>query len=584
MKKNTQLRRNTAFQYSSLAIATCAMALSLNSCQDYEYGFTESEVHQVAIERQYIKEFHKAFPEVDPLHTWMCEPDTIRINKPTAVTRATSQPIVSGPDLENTLNYTWEDVKDIVMGYMKEEQDNRGKCAQSFEYVAFEDKTYDIYPVFWGRKFCKNNEIGVYWVDDSGHEHILDPFWSDKDNKIKVKFSDGHTTTMPNSANPIIYDPNGNYDTTDHYKDNNKKATDYAFPHYTITVSAGTKWGLYLRTDKTQDPTIYTCKKCGSEYHSQPRNWQHQTHNDTYWGYCTTCNNWYSEFSFSAERITWHSNANYNPDKTKAGATFHYDGKTYCAFEDAPHECTGGQTGTCSKCGYGHYDHDFNDIVLYISPRPYETTYQSIQYRVMCEDLGGSFDWDFNDVVYDVVYTEDQTGKNNATVSIVLQAVGGTLPVQIFYGNDLCHVNNVSELHEILNNQKPNDLGLYEPVNVGENNHKLGNKTIYTIKLDEKRVLNMDVRDYVKNISIRVKQDPDGNDVTTTVKFPEAPKNNSDVVPQCFMTSTQTDWADELQPINEKYSHFEGWVKQHQENTGWWTEGLGGTEQNVVTK
>lgn len=593
-KNNTYTHFSAVLHFCSLAIAICVMAFAMNSCQEEEFGFTKEEIHQVAVERDYNKEFHKEFPVVDPNHTWMCEPDTVYYNM-APQTRATSQPIVSDADLNNPLVYTISQVES-VLDYMKEAENNTGKTAQSFEYVAFEDQTYDIYPVFWGRKFCDYNEVGVYWVDAQGNHHELKPFWSDRDNKIKVSFENtSYTETMPNTTNQITDDPSSTYGKERPYTHDGHSVSNYSFPHYTITVTAGTKWGLYLKTNKTQSkPKIYTCNNCNTEYTTQPNNWNSWNNS----GICPKCNrnNSFRTREEDIQRITWYSNANYNPDNTKAAATFHYVDKTYCAFEDAPHECTNASgTGYCTTCGYGHYDHDFNDIILYISPRPYETTFQSIKYRVMCEDLGGSFDWDFNDVVYDVIYEEHPQIKDirgnivqsesNATVSIVLQAVGGTLPVSIYYDGSQCTNNNgIGELHQIINGRQPNEKGLYEPINVGEGNHNLAQKVIWTRDLGKTREPNMDIRDYVQHISIRVQQDPKEAGTTMTVKFPEAPKNDNDVIPQCFMTSTKTDWADELQPITEKYSHFEGWVMQQGSHDDWWKEGLGGTEQNEAIK
>lgn len=48
--------------------------------------------------------------------------------------------------------------------------------------------------------------------------------------------------------------------------------------------------------------------------------------------------------------------------------------------------------------------------------------------RIMCEDLGGSFDTDFNDVVFDVSY-------KNRVCEITAQAVGGTKEVEIWFGD-----------------------------------------------------------------------------------------------------------------------------------------------------
>ncbi|MDY5962326.1 MAG: hypothetical protein SPJ35_03765, partial [Bacteroidaceae bacterium] len=72
------------------------------------------------------------------------------------------------------------------------------------------------------------------------------------------------------------------------------------------------------------------------------------------------------------------------------------------------------------------------------TPDPEPTTETK---RVMCEDLGNTYDFDFNDLVFDVYYTyKDQT---NITAHITLQAVGGTLPIYI--GTDTA--DPTKELH-----------------------------------------------------------------------------------------------------------------------------------------
>ncbi len=53
--------------------------------------------------------------------------------------------------------------------------------------------------------------------------------------------------------------------------------------------------------------------------------------------------------------------------------------------------------------------------------------------RVMCEDLGDTFDWDFNDLVFDVAlfHGDYGNGQNGYYAQITLQAAGGTLPIYI---------------------------------------------------------------------------------------------------------------------------------------------------------
>lgn len=518
------------------------------SCSDKDYGFTKDELYQAAQESRYDKEFQKLFPDVDPRHTWMCEPDTFYYPVQTA-TRAISVPVINTSVTEwMTMPYA---KVSAALDYMKEEADNRGKCAQDFEYIALQETTYDIYPTFWGRKFCDANKIGIYYIDGNGKRVDMDPFWQDATdrNNIYAIYEDGTRAKLENSEQPITDYPREAWNEsirlyhncpicsgTGKIKQNRKQVTcttcqgkgkyevvKYEFPKYTLTVPEGMKWGIYLETKKTQAST--------------------------------------------ASDIRWYSNANYNDDKISAAATFTYDGVTYCSFEDAPHNLHGGSgTGTCT-CGYGHYDRDFNDIVLTITPRPIESTYRAIKYRVMCEDLGGTFDWDFNDVVYDIVYEEGKNADTNATLSVVIQAIGGTLPVRMYFnGNPVA--SNDQELHEAVGKQSPDQDDLYLPINVVCDKYETQKGTapmaFLIHQFSTQTVKDIDIRDYAKDILIRVDQK---NGTTTQVVFPQ---DFSGAVPQCFMTSVGTEWADELQKITIKYPQFASWVSHFSPSQEWW--------------
>lgn len=319
----------------------------------------------------------------------------------------------------------------------------------------------------------------------------------------------------------------------------------YQFPQYTLKMPVGTVWGMYLKTDLQQG--------------------QKSNHGNATW------------YSNSALNLP---NQTSGTGKVKSAATFTYNDVTYISFEDAPTVCSGGGTGNCGTCGRGHWDHDYNDIVLTISPRPVTKTYRSISYRVMCEDLGGTFDWDFNDVVFDVLYKDGRSG-NNATIEYKLQAIGGTLPIYMYYDGSSTPMtyDNKQELHE-MTGQSPTN-GLYVPVNVkckdyetvnkeylNNEKHRIVLKTVTLAKEKYGDDDNFDVRDYVHKIKIVATQ-KNGN--TSTVTFPVY---QGDATPQCFMTSTGTPWPDELQPITEKYPKFKPWVEGFNQAPNWWEEDM----------
>lgn len=534
----------------------------MSGCTDEDFGYTVQEVRQSVVERNYVKAFHEEFPSVDPSHTWMCTPDTFHNEWPVVVpTRALSDvPSVSAWDPSVTVSMSYVDVQQ-ALDYMKEAEDNRGKCAQDFEYKAIDDEgrgfeTYTITPTFWGRKFCADNSVGIYYIDSDNQKHELQPFWTDRQNHIKVYFKDGHVADLTNSEQQIVDDPSlsnyarsvplthacstcggrrvGPYPCPD-CVDGKSPVDHYELPQYTLQVPVGMKWGVYLKTRRQQN---------------------------------------------RSQMITWYSNSQYNDlnhdgtnSHVKAAATFTYNGTTYVSFEDAPTVCSSNRgTGECSTCGRGHYDKDYNDIVLTITPRPVESTYRSIKYRVMCEDLGGTFDWDFNDVVYDVIYADGKTFRDPATVTIILQAVGGTLPIYLLYDDPANPAlrSKSDELHFVLSGQSADDGGAYTPVNVTTPLYATVTgqpaRVLKTIILSKQRYSDaeLDVRSFVRHITVQAVQD---GVPTSQVIFP---REEADAVPQCFMTSTGTEWADELQKITLKYPRFSSWVASQQSGIEWW--------------
>lgn len=707
---NNYTHHHAALYHCSLAIAAVAMAITMNSCQDYEYGFTEEEIHQDAIERDYKKEFKKQFPSIDPEHTWMCEPDTVyeevMVN---TMTRAGELPTVptinTTPTVFTEMSYT--EVQG-ALGYMKEAEDNRGKAPRDFEYKAIEDskgegyEEYTITPTFWGRKFCDDNQVGIYYIsgqDANGKDIKVDmgTFWNDRDNYITPIFKDGFrpNTYLKASDQQIIDDPDLsnsqksvplthscstckgscikvntwlrvkidgqkkdnpqqiNNDGKNCYQvkaskngqswnsqffvvnDNGFKAGEtYRFHIWaktggnvtSATIDAQLQTGSNGDNDaKVPNPRTITITDKWTEfvwegtipsgnkiinsfvlnlsqsdkavtYYFSDITWEKNPCPDCIggkspvdhyelpqytlkvpvgmkWGvYLTTK----KQQTDNSAKITWYSNSDYNEKnqssdtKVQAAATFTYNGTTYVSFEDAPTECTNHNgTGVCGTCERGHWDKDYNDIVLTITPRPVTSTYRSVKYRVMCEDLGGTFDWDFNDVVYDVVYKDGKTTNEKATIEIILQAVGGTLPIYMYYkGAELKKNNNSpSELHEWSTDQTKNNDGLYTPVNVTncDDVKTCDPVTLKTFTLGKQiySSTELDIRTYVKDIVIKAQQKAG---LSSTVKFP---LEKGDAIPQCFMTGIGTEWAGELQNITKKYPNFSSWVKNHHNND--WT-------------
>jgi len=528
--------------------------ISLVACETYDADYTANEI-------SYKTEAKSFFANADPSHDWMIDDDQIfvcskSINEATRALTASGTPTVTLSDGRYSFS---KSEAESALNYMAETKDNRGKCVQNFEYLAVGTTTYEITPVFWGTKFVKTNYVGVYYIDESGNKVDLDPFWSDADgtmhyvtnlgeasiqamtdqltkvstvdvtHSVGICGSTNFTTTTWGSTNYTCKTCGHKYSKSEYRALPNGKCnqpktqtdkaqiTGYSSPVFTITVPNGVKWGLYLQTKTTQS---------------------------------------------NGKDIRWYSNADYNVNLCNSAATFTYANVTYVSFEDAPnpyncsgnklmssgHQCTDHPGENDSYNGtFGHYDHDMNDIILTITPRPIESTYKYATVRVMCEDLGGTYDWDFNDVVYDITYEE--TSKTSSQVRLTLKALGGTLPVRMYYKGQAVG----SELHSLAP----------DAIDVLKDSCAVKEYSVDITTLSAEGYDLTNFKNIAKDITLRVAQK---DNTTQEVVFPQYQGDNT---PQCFMTSVSTPWSYERVSIKDTYPLFESWVT-NQNLTNWW--------------
>lgn len=166
--------------------------------------------------------------------------------------------------------------------------------------------------------------------------------------------------------------------------------------------------------------------------------------------------------------------------------------------------------------------------------------------RIMCEDLGGTFDMDFNDIVYDVEYTA------NHLCTITVQAAGGTLPLKMQYGDLLLEKNRESEIHALFG------ANVNQPVNVAAqgngvtksafswvlafNGHQ--SDAVFDYAIDE---------DLVDFSQINVYKNEEGAEW-----IPIGYKNGT--APYKFAVPQGTRWLKEFQNVIWGYPSFDRWV------------------------
>lgn len=194
----------------------------------------------------------------------------------------------------------------------------------------------------------------------------------------------------------------------------------------------------------------------------------------------------------------------------------HYDG-WYVAFD---YESKKGDSGDVPADGY------FDDWVVKVTPGTHQGW--PVTVRVMCEDLGNSFDWDFNDVVFDVTFE----GKgSNIYAKLTLRASGGTLPIIVGTTDERY------ETHRLLGD------GSMTPI------LSSAAPAVYTVKVPSATNNGKNVAN-AKKIPIYV----DGVEVTAI----DLSQSNT---PQRFACPDYVQWSPELTNICVTYPNFPTWVQ-----------------------
>lgn len=194
----------------------------------------------------------------------------------------------------------------------------------------------------------------------------------------------------------------------------------------------------------------------------------------------------------------------------------------------------------------------YSNWIIKISPA-YFAKNETKTARVMCEDLGGAFDYDFNDIVFDVAYD-----GNKKEAIICLQASGGTLPIVAGGLSDIKY-----EAHYMLG-QSNTDT----PVNVDASNGASHEVAIYRIPATG--YLTDDKLDF-KKIPVLVKFKGESewtntNDLRdqswTDSSFGDhhAEVQDGTKTPRKFATAIGVNWMKEFKCIKEGYQKFILWV------------------------
>lgn len=209
----------------------------------------------------------------------------------------------------------------------------------------------------------------------------------------------------------------------------------------------------------------------------------------------------------------------------------------------------------------------YSNWIVKITPGHFAPTGNSK--RIMCEDLGGSFDFDFNDAVVDVAF-EGSSAPYTPIISV--QAAGGTMPIYI-------EKNKPDyELHRMLGETKENT---YVPTNVGTGRtHPIAIYRGDPVPSDQASQIHIYVNNTQNgsNYQIAGKSPTDANGNTSSIEIPGnnstldgSTLTNKTVAPSAFTVPTSVKWMQELKTIHtEGYEQFPTWVADHTQAKDWY--------------
>lgn len=224
----------------------------------------------------------------------------------------------------------------------------------------------------------------------------------------------------------------------------------------------------------------------------------------------------------------------------------------YLAFDYSFDGPSAGASAAAIKAPDGYY----SNWILKISPAYPDPEPTTETKRVMCEDLGNTYDFDFNDLVFDVYYTYQGTeaNKTNITAHITLQAVGGTLPIYI--GTDTA--DPTKELHYRMLGQASSS-----PINVAASNGVTHSPVSFTMP-----ATSTDPNEIIICVGTS------GNEATDKITILPVSGRGSSLAPQKICVPDSTKWLKENMQIEQGYRNFDKWVKGEIKEAEVWSNNI----------
>lgn len=569
------MKRTSIFYFSLAAIAAGSFA----SCQDYE-PFDEDAVREAAIAREFTKNFEDRYGKIDPNHTWGFGPIKGASNgtRGTEVNRNEWQKIQNqyhckfpGWPFEtqsntNKFNGKYQAVTSSGTGYPNSEDDYLYTSNTVDQTIPAGDVTDEEiqYVSWWFRTHPNPGSVSLHLTDffiqeiSSDNDRKADGtrmseahvFEIKKDNGSIVYGTDGKpvyedksTSTVPqfgmNYLHAQVFEGEGSpsYDGPsgyDHINNFNKGHSNNLSSVETVPMSVSSDTTkIFTSLGKTNARLCQFYASSGTEDFMCKQ---------------TEAEKWNDDWRLVHLQFYGPSGRFY--DGYYLG--WDYDFKqieTYCWPEENIVEKYK-QYEDFSKDGY------YSNWIVKISPaQPLEDNDASFTRRVMCEDLGNTFDFDFNDIVFDVTYNLSSTELarynpgSDVDVTINLRASGGTLPICVGQNNFTKY-----EAHSLMGGENEKT-----PINVGKGikghpaNFHITAKSIdpddIVIYVNNGGVLSIGKAGQLQYIKKDDEHTYNKGDKGTTK------------IPQKFAVPNTVRWMKELEQIEDGYTYFPNWVR-----------------------
>lgn len=593
MKKNL-------FILSALGLSA-ASSLMLSACRDYEV-MDEEVAKEIATKQEYYDNFVKEFGVPDPNHTWGwggMTPEAADALLGHSTTRAEGDDYSKGGRVNVNRNQ-WTDSTDptsLLNVYGVPGWPNwDGKY-----YTADGTYTNGHYTIHDSKQERGCNmpndvtEFEILWVSNAVHYKQY--------TEVPLHISDYYIQEISTDGD---YENNADYlagtikrygkvstrqEGYDNYKmdklDAKSLGGEDTWTHIN-NFNASMNYQPHLHVGNNHDRNIIYVQSAGTEsFRYHPSN---STNSKTYEKFILIELTWSEPLDPEwSTKMGSHTLADVLANPSLLGATKQRTGYYICFdFQDSKEE-------------YGEYSGDdvYDNWILKLTPG-YPVVKNRWPKRLMCEDLGNTFDFDFNDAVFDLSFAQNTSDPSGQTYDmiVVVQAAGGTMPIHVALTPSGLGRN--MEIHHLLG-----DNPSTTPVNVIKKGAKAAPamyryKNAFTVDptkvpmkdasyTDKEGVVhpmmvpsNMQndvllaqmaaaafkARIYIYNTKESRWHDVSGYELYQGLRenYNDGvkPSENPNNVPQLFNCSADAKWTYESGHIKYAYKHFVDWVHEEQ--------------------